>query len=79
MISRSVPDFEAGFRLETPFGLRTGSITGTTGDVVFDTATDEATVNAGTGLVAPNAGNCAGIFNSGDSIRYSAAYGADFS
>ncbi|MFF3393913.1 hypothetical protein ACFYW1_23650 [Streptomyces sp. NPDC002669] len=79
VISGSVPDFEPGFRTETPFGLRTGSITGTTGDVVFGTATDEATVNAGTGLVVPTAGNCAGILNSGDSIRCSAAYGVDFS
>ncbi|MFJ2897116.1 hypothetical protein ACIO87_19805 [Streptomyces sp. NPDC087218] len=79
VISGSVPGFEAGFRMETPFGLRTGSITGTIGNVVFDTATNEATVNAGAGLVVPNAGNCAGIFNSGDSIRYSAAYGVDFS
>ncbi|MFB7848676.1 hypothetical protein ACFC34_16725 [Streptomyces sp. NPDC056053] len=78
VISGSVSGFNVRFSMETLFGLCTGSITGAIGNVVFDTATNEASVNGGTGLVVSSADNCAGILNTGDPVQYSATYGVEF-
>ncbi|MFF8614488.1 hypothetical protein [Streptomyces sp. NPDC015350] len=78
VISGSVSGFKAWFSMETLLGVCTGSITGTIGNVVFDTATNEASVNGGAGLVVSSANNCAGILNTGDPVQYSATYGVEF-
>ncbi|MFE7615888.1 hypothetical protein [Streptomyces sp. NPDC057496] len=78
VISGSISGFKVRFSMETLFGLCTGSITGTISNVVFNTTTNEATVNGGAGLVVSSADNCAGIFNAGDPVQYSAAYGVEF-
>ncbi|MGW9116023.1 hypothetical protein ACWGRV_05135 [Streptomyces sp. NPDC055663] len=74
VISGSVSGVDARFTMDTLFGSCTGSISGSASNAAFNTATGGFTVSGGSGLAISNVNNCAGLFNDGDPVAFTATY-----